>query len=94
MRVKPGSGGRLGISVRLTRTARVETVVLAPDGGVRRVLLRGERGPARLAWHWNGKTGSGRVVQAGTYSVRVTARNQLGVVELRQSVRVLRPASG
>jgi Phosphodiester glycosidase len=94
MRVKPGSGGRLGISVRLTRTARVETVVLAPDGGVRRVLLRGERGPARLAWQWNGKTGSGRVVQAGTYSVRVTARNQLGVVELRQSVRVLRPASG
>lgn len=91
MRVRPGSGGSLGITVRLTRNARVEAVVLAPDGGVRRVLLRGERGPARLEWQWNGKTGSGRVVQTGTYSVRVTARNQLGAVQLRQSVRVLRP---
>ena len=94
MRVRPGSGGRLGISVRLTRTARVEAVVLAPGGGVRRVLLRGERGPARLAWQWNGKTGSGRVVEGGTYSVRVTARNQLGEVQLRRSVRVLRSAPG
>jgi hypothetical protein len=94
MRVKTGSGGRLGISVGLTRTARVEAVVLAPGGGVRRVLFRGEREPARLAWQWNGKTGSGRVVQTGTYTVRVIARNQLGEVQLRQPVRVLRSAPG
>jgi len=94
MRVRPRRGGRLDISVNVTRTARLRVVVLDPEGRVRRVLFRGERGPARHMWRWDGRTGAGRVVQPGTFAIRVTARNQLGAVALRRSVSVLRSAPG
>jgi hypothetical protein len=94
MWVKPRRGGRLGVSVALTRRARLQVLVLGPGGNVRRALFRGERGPGQHAWRWNGKTGAGKVVDAGTYVVRVTARNQLGAVSLRRSFRVLRSGRG
>ncbi len=94
MWVKPRRGGRLGVSVALTRHARLQVLVLGPGGNVRRALFRGERGPGHHAWRWNGKTGAGKVVDAGTYAVRVTARNQLGAVSLRRSLRVLRSGRG
>ncbi len=90
LRIGRHRGGRLAVSVSLTRSARVGVVVLAPDGSVRRVLFRGRRGPARHVWRWNGRTGAGRLVQPGTFAIRVTARNQLGTVTLRRSVRVVR----
>lgn len=89
MWVKPRRGGRLGVSVVLTRRARLQVLVLGPGGKVRRALFRGERGPGDHSWRWNGKTGAGKVVDPGTYAVRVTARNQLGAVTLRRSFRVL-----
>ena len=94
MRVKPRGGGRLDVSVTLTRRARLEVVVLGPDGRLRRVLFRGERGPSRPVWRWDGRTGSGRVVAEGAFVIRVTAHNQLGAVALRRWVRVLRSAPG
>jgi hypothetical protein len=94
MWVKPRLGGRLGVSATLTRRARVQVLVLGPGGNVRGALFRGDRGPGRHAWRWNGKTGAGRVVDAGTYTVRVTARNQLGAVSLHRSFRVLRSGRG
>jgi Phosphodiester glycosidase len=94
MWVRPRRGGRLVASVSLTRTARLEVAVLAADGRVRRVLFRGERGAARHAWRWDGRAGAGRVVKAGIYTIRVTARNELGAVSLRRSVRVIRVGRG
>jgi hypothetical protein len=94
MWVKPRRGGRLGVSAILTRRARLQVVVLGPGGNVRRTLFSGELGPGYRAWRWNGKSGAGKVVDAGTYVVRVTARNQLGAVSLRHSFRVLRAAPG
>ena len=90
MWVKPRRGGRLDVSVRVTRRARLQVVVLGPAGNVRRALFRGELGPGTHAWRWNGKSGAGKVVDAGTYAIRVTARNQLGAVSLRRSFSVLR----
>jgi hypothetical protein len=90
MRVRPRRGGRLGITVNLTRQARLNVVVLGTDGRVRRSLFRGDLRPGRQAWRWNGRTGSGGVVRSGTFVVRVTARNEVGTVSLRRSVRVVR----
>jgi Phosphodiester glycosidase/FlgD Ig-like domain len=92
--VKPRRGGRLGVSVTLTRRARLQVLVLGPAGNVRRALFRGELGPGTHAWRWNGKSGAGKVVDAGTYAIRVTARNGLGVVSLRRSFSVLRAPRG
>jgi hypothetical protein len=94
MWVRPRRGGRLVASVRLTRRARLDVAVLAGGGRVSRVLFRGELGAARHAWRWNGRTGAGRLVKAGVYTIRVTARNELGVVSLRRSVRVIRAGRG
>jgi hypothetical protein len=94
IRVRPGRGGRLGVSVNVTRRARLDVAVLGPDGRPRRVLFRGERGPARHAWHWDGRTAGGEVVRTGAFSIRVTARNQFGAVSLRRPVYVLRSAPG
>ena len=94
IRVRPGRGGRLGVSVNVTRRARLDVVVLGPDGRPRRVLFRGERGPARHAWQWDGRTAGGEVVRTGAFSIRVTARNQFGTVSLRRPVYVLRSAPG
>jgi hypothetical protein len=90
MHVERRSDGRLGIAVSVTRQARVEVAVLGADGRIRRALFRGELEPARHAWRWGGRTGGGAVVRSGTFVIRVTARNQLGAVALRRSVRVVR----
>jgi len=92
MRVAPGQGGRLSASVVLTRRARLVVSVLTANGQVRRVLFRGELGPGRHAWQWDGRNAGGRVVEGGTYAIRVTATNGLGSVSLRDTVRVLRMA--
>lgn len=90
MRVERRRGGRLGITVNVTRQARLNVVVLGTDGRVRRSLFRGGLRPGRHAWRWNGRTGSGGGVRSGTFVVRVTARNEVGAVRLRRSVRVVR----
>jgi flagellar hook assembly protein FlgD len=89
MRVTPAKGGRLGASVELTRRARLSVVVLGPNGLVRRVLFRGQAGPGRKAWRWNGRASTSKVVDSGRYSIRVTATNGLGAVSLRESVHVV-----
>jgi Phosphodiester glycosidase len=94
MWVKPRRGGRLGVSVTLTRRARLQVLVLGPAGNVSRALYRGELGPDTHAWRWNGKSGAGKVIDAGTYAIRITARNQLGAVSLRRPFNVLRAPRG
>jgi Phosphodiester glycosidase/FlgD Ig-like domain len=89
VRVRPPTAGRLGISVRLTRRARLDVAVLGGDGKVRRTVFAGELAPGMKRWRWNGRTNSGRVIPPGTYAVRISARNELGTVSLQRPVRVL-----
>ena len=89
LRVRPPASGRLSVSVRLARPARLDVAVLGLDGRVRRTLFKGEAGPGTKRWRWNGRTTSGRVIPPGTYAVRVSARNEVGMVSLRAPVRVL-----
>jgi hypothetical protein len=89
VRVRPPTAGRLGISVRLTRPARLDVAVLGGDGKVRRTVFAGELAPGTKRWRWNGRTNSGRVIPPGTYAVRISARNELGTVSLQRPVRVL-----
>jgi Phosphodiester glycosidase len=89
VRVRPPVAGRLGISVRLTRPARLDVAILGTDGKVRRTVYAGEAVPGSKQWRWNGRTRSGRIVPPGKYVVRVRARNELGAVSLRKPVRVL-----
>jgi hypothetical protein len=82
--------GRLRASVRLSRPATLRVDVRDARGRVRRVLFAGQRSAGKQSWRWNGRTTRGRIVPAGTYAVRVAARNALGEVTLRRSVRVVR----
>jgi hypothetical protein len=89
VRVRPPVAGRLDISVRLTRQARLDVAVLGGDGQVRRTVFAGELAPGSKRWRWDGRTNSGRVIPPGSYTVRITARNELGAVSLKRPVRVL-----
>jgi hypothetical protein len=81
---------RLRASVKLSRAATLRVDVRDARGRVRRVLFAGERNAGKQSWRWNGRTTGGKVVPAGTYAVRVAARNALGQVTLHRSVRVVR----
>jgi hypothetical protein len=89
MRVVRGRGGRLDVSVVLTRRSRVAITVRNSAGRRVRKLAR-ELAPGTVGWTWDGRRGSGSVVTGGRYTVRVRARNKLGTVALARSVRVVR----
>lgn len=90
LRVVKRKGGRLWISARLARPAKVTVTVGRAAGGARRVVFSGERGRGKHWWLWNGRSKAGPVVKSGTFAVRVQARNDLGTVALRDTVRVVR----
>jgi flagellar hook assembly protein FlgD len=90
MRVVAGRGGRLGISVSLTRTSDVTASVRTATGRRIRLLSAGESVPGLLVWRWDGRRGDGTVVRSGTYRIRVRATNALGTVALTRSVKVVR----
>lgn len=94
MRVVAGRGGRLDVSVRVTRPARVAVTILNPAGALRRTLFSGDVAPGWLSWRWNGRNDGSEVVRSGLFTVRVRARNTLGAVSLRKQVRVVRVAAG
>ena len=89
MRVVRRRGGRLDVSVALTRRSRVAITVRNSAGGRVRRLAR-ELAPGTVRWTWDGRRGSGSVVRGGTYTVHVRARNRLGTVALVRPVRVVR----
>ena len=83
------AGGRAEIRWTQTRQARVRVTLEARDGGIVRMvssalLQRGEQTAI-----WNGRA-RGRRVASGRYVVRVTAKNELGVVSLTGTVTVRR----
>jgi hypothetical protein len=92
MRVWTGSGGRLGVSVVLTRRSAFSlTVRRASDGGlVRRLRVSREQAPGTLAFRWDGRNERGRVVPSGTFVVRARATNAIGSIALARPIRVTR----
>jgi Phosphodiester glycosidase len=89
MRVVAGRGGRLRVSARLTRRARL-AVTVRSSGVVRRVLYSGTAAPGAHSWLWNGRGARGKVVAGGVYTIGVRATNELGTVQLQRNVRVVR----
>lgn len=83
-----GGAGAATVSVTLSAPARVSAVVLNAAG--RTLAALGERqleaGVSRLSW--SGRNGGGTVVPAGTYFVRLTARDGSGASS--SAVAVLR----
>jgi len=90
MRVVARRGGRLWVSARLTRRARLAVTVRSSTGAIRRVLFSGTKSRGAHSWLWNGRGRGGNVVPGGVYAIGVRATNELGSVRLRQKVRVVR----
>ncbi|MGH3043007.1 MAG: phosphodiester glycosidase family protein, partial [Gaiellaceae bacterium] len=90
MRVVAGRGGRLWVSARLTRRARLSVTVRSSTGAIRRVLFSGAAIRGAHSWLWNGRGKRGNVLAGGVYAIDVRATNELGSVRLRQKVRVER----
>jgi phosphodiester glycosidase/flagellar hook capping protein FlgD len=90
MAVAPGTGGRVMTSVQLTNDAKVAFSVRNRYGTVVRRLFSGTLVPGTYGVFWNGKNDAGRVVAAGTYTIRADASNELGRVNLRRSLLVLK----
>lgn len=90
MRVVVGRGGRLDASVNVTRPARLAVGVRNAAGVLKRTLFSGDIGRGRHSWRWDGRNSAGRVVRSGLFTVTVRARNAIGRVSLRKSVRVVR----
>ena len=90
MRVIVRKGGRLWVSARLTRQARLSVTVRSSTGAVRRVLYSGTAARGAHRWLWNGRGKRGNVLAGGVYAIDVRATNELGRVGLRQTVRVVR----
>jgi Phosphodiester glycosidase len=90
MRVAARRGGRLWVSARLTRRARVSVTVRSSTGAIRRVLFGGTASRGAHRWLWDGRNRRGRILAGGVYTIGVRATNELGSVRLRQKVRVVR----
>jgi hypothetical protein len=90
MRVVARRGGRLWVSARLTRRARLAVTVRSSAGTVRKVLYSGPASRGAHRWLWNGRGTGGKVVRGGVYTIGVRATNELGSVRLREKVRVVR----
>jgi flagellar hook assembly protein FlgD len=89
MAVNPKTGGRLLVSVRLARQARLSFSVLDSGGAVVRKLVSDSLPAGTYGVTWNGRNDAGRSVAPGTYTIHAQARNELGRVALKRSLLVL-----
>jgi hypothetical protein len=91
MHVAPRSGGRLGVSVVLTRPSRFRVTVRRPGGAVvRRLRWRSLQPRGRIFMRWDGRNARRLAVQGGYYVIRAEARNALGTIALQRRVTVIR----
>lgn len=91
--VRPGGTQTMTLGATLARPARV-TVAVESVAGIRVRLLSQKLRPAgRFELRWDGRTLGGKGwAYTSTYVVRLTAKNDLGTVELTRSFGVLRAA--
>ena len=84
------SGSNLAASFTLAHPAKVQVTLERGSGAVVRTLLRASLQPGPTNVRWNGRDANGVRATAGQYRLRVTATNELGTVDLSQSVAVTR----
>jgi hypothetical protein len=85
-----GRGGRLAVSFELEHNARLAVTVENARGRLIRTIFAAWRKHGDVELSWNGRSGSGKLVSAGRYTIRVEADNRLGAVELAAGVTVAR----
>jgi hypothetical protein len=78
------------ISFGLTRDAAVRVTVEDRYGDILRTVAAGRRAPGQILVRWNGRDGRRKLVRPGSYVVHVAATSEIGLSELRRSVRISR----
>jgi hypothetical protein len=74
----------------LTHVAQVTTTIESMNGIVLRKLGQGSLSPGALGVRWDGRDQHGHLLYSGRYVLRVRAKNQYGVSELKQTFGVRR----
>ena len=88
----PPRGRRLGITWQQTRPATVAVTVAQQAGGVVRTVVHRGFDAGTHTVSWRGFDRRSRAVRGGSYVVRVSARNEIGRVQLSRSLTVRRIA--
>jgi hypothetical protein len=76
------------ISFLLTRDASVRVTVEDPYGDILRTVATGRRAAGPVTVRWNGRDGRRKLIRRGSYVVHVAATSEIGLSELRRSVRI------
>ncbi len=84
----PRAGQRSQLSFRLLRSATVTVAIYQGGTLVRSVWTSRALGAGTYRWTWDGKSGSGATVKAGTYTASVTAVSWIGATRLTRPVTV------
>ena len=75
---------------RSADTSRVRVTVESSGSIVRTLYERRDQEPGHVSTSWNGRTSSNHIARAGRYVIRVRATNDIGPVELTDSVLLKR----
>ncbi len=86
----PRRNPRAVAQVTLTRAATLTTRIETTGGVLVRDLGKALDQPGVATVSWDGRTGKGVTVHAGTYVARATAKNELGTVALKAKLGVRR----
>ena len=84
----PRAGQRSQLSFRLLRPATVTVAIYQGSTLVRTVWTSRALAAGTYRWTWDGKTGTGATVKAGTYTASVTAVSWIGATRLTRPVTV------
>jgi exopolysaccharide biosynthesis protein len=76
------------IGFRLTRDAAVRVTVEDRYGDILRTVAAGRRAAGPVQVRWNGRDGRRKLIRRGSYVVHVAATSEIGLSELRRSVRI------
>ncbi len=87
---KPRLGRTVDVSFTLANAAKINAVVVNARGKVVRRLLGKRVDPGELALIWDGRNNRRRLLAPATYTLRVRASNELGVVSEERPVAVRR----
>jgi hypothetical protein len=76
------------IGFQLTRDASVRVTVEDRYGDILRTVAAGRRAAGSVRVRWNGRDGRRKLIRRGSYVVHLAATSEIGLSELRRSVRI------
>jgi hypothetical protein len=83
-------GGRLGVAFSLAHNATLAVTVENSKGRIVRTVFAGWRKKGAVELEWNGRSGRGKAVPKGRYTICVAATNRFGEVSLQAAFGVSR----